>query len=262
MTTLNKNNSGDNIKDRVNKHPSGIRNFVKVKSLFYLLMLHTAYENVPEFPYRRSLAMASDIAKWAKVNVKSLRVLLARWREASWGYVEAGWFPANCTRDGRGHWLYRLNNKGLHYLDGINAWYSRSKEAKEEVLNSGVLVPNDDTGEDEFKGAPQDILKPVAWLPEGSVYDVCLSYPFAREVDITPFPTQEAIRLLTGNDKFSLVGEYSIRARDAKDAFELIAINYHIAPSVAFQKMALEHQRSSIAHTKHLIAKKYGIKVA
>jgi len=263
MTTLNKKSSGGNIKSGVNNHPSGIRNFVKVKSLYYLWMLKVAYDNVPEFPYRRSMAMASDIAKWAKVNVKSLRVLLARWREASWGYVDAGWFPGECTNDGRGHWVYRLNNRGVHYLDSVNKWYSRSKEAKEETLNSGLLVHNEDTGEDEFHGAPTDILKPIAWLPEGSVFEVMLSYPFAKEVDIKPFPTAEAIRLCgDGKKEIRIIGEYGIRAHSAKEAFELITANYRITPSIAFQKLAIVKEKDCIAHTKHLIAKKYGIKVA
>ena len=136
-----------------------------------------------------------------------------------------------------------------------------TKEAKEEVLNSGVLVHNDDTGEDEFKGAPKDILKPVAWLPEGSVFDVTLSYPFAEEVDIQPFPTGEALSLYgDGKIKLKIIGDYCIRARDAKEAFELVAINYQITPSAAFQKLALGCHKDSIAHTKYLIAKKYGLK--
>lgn len=165
--------------------------------------------------------------------------------------------------DGREHWLYRLNNKGMHYLDGVDAWYSRSKEAKEEVINSGVLVHKEDTGEDEFHGIPRDILKPVAWLPEGSVFDVTLSYPFAKEVDIKPFPTTEALRLYgDGKKEIRLIGEYAIRAHSVKEAFELITTNYQITPSVAFQKLAIAEQKDHIAHTKYLIAKKYGLKVA
>ena len=262
MTTLNKNNSGGNIKSGVNNHPSGIRNFVKVKSLFYLWILRISYESISEIPYRCSMAMASDIAKWAKVNVKSLRVLLARWREASWGYVDAGWFPGECTSDGRGHWVYRLNNRGVHYLDSVNKWYPRSKEAKEEVANS-VLEYNPDTNEDLFHGIPQDILKPIAWLPEGSIFEVMLSYPFAKEVDIKPFPTVEAIRLYgDGKKEIRIIGEYAIRAHSAKEAFELITAYYRITPSVAFQKLAIVEEKDCIAHTKRLIAKKYGIKVA
>ena len=64
MATLNKKGSGGNIKGGVNKdNGDNIRNFVKVKALYYLWLLLVSYEGVEDLPYRHSIASASDIAK-------------------------------------------------------------------------------------------------------------------------------------------------------------------------------------------------------
>ena len=262
MATLSKKSSGGNIKSKVNNNSEYIKNFTKVKALFYLLILQVSYDAEPSFTYRRTMASASDIAKWSDNNVKSLRVLLARWRAASWGYVDAGYFPPECCHNGRGHWLYRLNAKGKQYVERVDAWYPRATEAKEAVINSGLLVHDETTGEDLFKGFPKEVLAPIVWQPEGSLLDVTLSYPFTYKADIKPFPTEDYINLLAPKGKhIKITGDYGICAHSAKEAFELIRQLYKRESSAAFQKLVADEARSCIAHSKHQIAEHYGLKV-
>ena len=118
-----------------------VRNSFKVRVLYYLSQLMQEIDKCGE-----SVAWetAADISRNAGVNYKSAYVLLPRWREASWGYVDGMHVKGELCEDGRPHWFYRINARGLSWLTRCRKWYVGYDQAIKMVearLNSDEWAP-------------------------------------------------------------------------------------------------------------------------
>ncbi len=112
-----------------------VRNHTKIRVLLYLKAVSiSTTEKSDFFPYGMGGSYAwrtpATIAWHTGVNVASLYVILKRWRNNKWGYADARYFTADQMEDGRPHWLYKINAKGIAYLNRLHKWYKAEKEVK------------------------------------------------------------------------------------------------------------------------------------
>lgn len=158
------------------------RNHTKVRALLYLndRFLEATEENIWHGGSHTWRAPAT-IARDTGVNEASLRILLKRWRSASWGYVEALHFNALQMADKRPHWLYRINSRGQAYLARLHRWYKAEAEVKAE-LEAYYNEIGYDLSLDLFN---QGKLEPrcIGWHIKPSKMITIIRYPFERKSD-------------------------------------------------------------------------------
>ena len=199
-----------------------VRNYFKVRVLYYLS------RSIQSDSFGEIIAWhtAAEIAHNTGVNYKSAYVLLPRWREAAWGYVDGMHMPAVLCDDGRPHWFYKINGKGMSYLARLHKWYEFYDEAKAAV----------DTIEDIWPGTD---IKYVGWHVLGYneyakavfPHSVVMFWPFrsTKDVHIYYWPIKD------DNNGFL--------RHDIKAVVNLIRSVYGIEPGLEAVKQAQGYER-------------------
>jgi len=155
------------------------RNYTKVRVLLYLRDRLLEVQDDDVFGGSWAWRAPATIARGTGVIEASLYVILKRWRENTWGYVEAKHFTAEQMADGRPHWLYRINAKGQAYLNRLHKWYKYEEQAKAELEKH--YQENDDT-HDQFNLEPRCI----SWHIKPSKWATHIEWPFVTKRDAGP----------------------------------------------------------------------------
>lgn len=155
-----------------------VRNFLKVRVLLYLnrwreaILKHSlgndaAWQAISDIAHGIGLYDADGMLK-----LGSLYVIIPRWARSSWGYVDAHSFTAEQMRDNRSHTLYKINSRGLSYLNRLPKWYKYILEAEAAL----------DSVED---ASPVISPKSINWpaYPGSRLDGCCLYWPFAGKHD-------------------------------------------------------------------------------
>ena len=106
-------------------------------------------------------------------------IIIKRWRENKWGYVDGRYFSADQMTDGRPHWLYKINAKGLSYLNRLHKWYKSEEEIKAELVEHEKIYGFD---YNDFDLSPRCI----AWHIKPSEWTTVINWPFASKHDTHP----------------------------------------------------------------------------
>lgn len=154
------------------------RNHTKVRVLLYLRdRLLESQENADDYGGAWCWRAPTTIAFDTGVKASSLYIIMKRWRNNKWGYADARYFTADQMEDGRPHWLYRINAKGLSYLNRLHKWYGAEAEVKAELEkyqldNLCDMIP--------WRIAPRCI----AWHVKPSEWTTLITWPFEHECDV------------------------------------------------------------------------------
>ena len=155
------NNSKINIDSR--------RNFSKVKCFLFLAeQLDESLRGADDYLMDPMWAWRAppDIASFIGVSPGSLRILLKRWAQPTWHFVDAYFANADITSDSRGHWFFKLSKKGRRYVEDLPKWYKRLNDVREELR----LYAGDDM--------PSIRLRDIYW-EVAPKHGVAISFPFS-----------------------------------------------------------------------------------
>ena len=156
------------------------RNHTKIRVLLYLRdRLLESQESADDFGGAWCWRAPATIAFDTGVNAASLYVIMKRWRENTWGYADARYFSADQMTDGRPHWLYRINAKGLSYLNRLHKWYMAEDEVKAELAEYQREIGSDMV---PWRLVPRCI----AWHIKPSTWTTVINWPFASKHDTHP----------------------------------------------------------------------------
>lgn len=157
-----------------------VRNHTKIRVLLYLRdRLLESQESADDFGGAWCWRAPSTIAHDTGVNVASLYIIMKRWRENKWGYADGRYFSADQMTDGRPHWLYKINAKGLSYLNRLHKWYKSEEEIKAELVEHEKIYGFD---YNDFDLSPRRI----AWHIKPSEWTTVINWPFASKHDTHP----------------------------------------------------------------------------
>ncbi len=158
-----------------------VKNFLKVRVLLFLnrqkesvlkegIGNHWAWCAIPD------IALGIGLSKDHRARPGSLYVVIPRWANNPWGYVDSYSFTAAQMPDSRPHTFYRINAKGEAYLRRLDKWYGYIKEAQAAL---------DDSKEDSIP-----MLYPIRmhWpaYPGSRQDGVWIMWPFTSKRDAGP----------------------------------------------------------------------------
>ena len=154
------------------------RNHTKIRVLLYLndRFLESKEKNADYgggWCWRTPATIAFDTG----VNVASLYVILKRWRNNKWGYADARYFTADQMEDSRPHWLYRINTKGIAYLNRLHKWYKAEDEVKTALSKYQMGTDCD--------FIPWNLhIRCIAWHIKPSEWTTVITWPFESATDV------------------------------------------------------------------------------